>query len=61
MDNYGKGKVLGDVSVLPATAAGGLLFFDMASPVIIIGLIAISIISMMITTGYMRRYLKNKS
>lgn len=59
MTDYGKGAVLSSVSVLPATSAG-LLFADRVNPLILAGLIAVSVFSLVTLVAYISRYLINK-
>lgn len=58
MTEYGRGSVLGAATVLPFTA--GVLLVNVVHPLIVIGFIAISVISLMILISYIGRYLINR-
>lgn len=58
MTEYGRGSVLGAATVLPFTA--GVLLMDVVHPLIVIGFIAISVISLIILVSYIGRYLINR-
>lgn len=57
--NYGSGSVLGVTTVLPSTAATGMLLLGKGQPAIIIGLFSVSLISFFLLIAQISRYLKN--
>jgi len=60
MNTYDRGSVLGAATVLPATAAGGMMLFDQGSPLVIAGLFAISLVSLGLLLGHISRYFINR-
>lgn len=60
MTDYGRGDVLGAATSLPATAAAGLLVMDSTHPLIIIGFIGVTCISLIFLAAYISRYLINR-
>jgi hypothetical protein len=60
MNDYGKGSVLGAVSILPVTAASAMLFFHQSNPLIVGALFGISLISLGLLLGHISRYISNR-
>jgi hypothetical protein len=60
MTDYGKGDVLGAATSLPLTSAG-ILLVDTTHPIVIIGFIVITCISLIVLIAYISRYLINKN
>lgn len=60
MTDYGKGGILGTATTLPATSALGLAFIDKLHPVLLVSFMVITLVSLIITFGYITRYLTNK-
>ena len=60
MTDYGRGGVLSAATILPATSAATFLLVEKASPVIIYGLIAVNMISLLYLVAAILRYAINR-
>lgn len=60
MSDYGKGATLAAATVLPATTATGLMLVGNANSVIVLGLVVVSLASLIMTVGMVSRYVINK-
>lgn len=60
MNGYGSGDVLGAAIYLPATSAAGIVISQASHPVILIGFIVITVISLILGIAYIYRYLANR-
>jgi hypothetical protein len=59
MNDYGRGAVLADATVLPATAAAGFFLAD-GNPIVLAGLFIVGLISLVNLVAYISRYFSNK-
>lgn len=60
MTDYGRGGVLSAATVLPATSGVAYVLAEKVHPVIIYGLIAVSVVSLLYLVGSVSRYLANR-
>ncbi len=60
MTDYGRGGVMGAATVLPATTAATFLLAEKAHPLIVYGLLAISIVSLVYLIASAIRFLANR-
>jgi hypothetical protein len=61
MDDYGRGGVLGTATVLPATSATVLWFGSRTNEYVIYGLLALSMLSFLVSLATISRFLRNRN